>query len=354
MSNFFSGAGVIFSLEMRQKFRGVALYVLLGIFLLLVLVVTVLLSFATSFVGGDEESGGQIYSTVIYFVLLLGSLVTPALSGNSINGDRDAGTLATTQVTLITTWQLVIGKFLAAWVTALLFLAVAIPILVYCKFVGGLAWSTIVVSIIVLALELGVVAAIGVGLSGILNRSLFSIVTSYLLVVALSVGTLIAFGLGGIAVQTKTTVQSYYANSYTDDGVPQDCQPEEAYVASTPHFEYFWGVLSANPYVVLADAVPTTYSDDYPTDLFGSIKLAVRSAQIPLDPEASSNECEDYVAFNEDGYEGPTARETIDSTTPSWLVGLIVQVLIGAAALVGAWARTRTPAGRLSKGSRIA
>ena len=41
-------------------------------------------------------------------------------------------------------------------------------------------------------------------------------------------------------------------------------------------------------------------------------------------------------------------------TTPSWFVGLALQVVLAAAALVWAWARTRTPAGRLPKGTRIA
>ena len=51
------------------------------------------------------------------------------------------------------------------------------------------------------------VAAFGVGLSGILNRPLFSVVTTYLVVAALTVGTLIAFGLGGSAVRTEVVEQ---------------------------------------------------------------------------------------------------------------------------------------------------
>ena len=123
MTAFFRGLWLIVSLELRQRVRGVAWYVLLGVFVVLVAVVTLLLWLATG--GGD--SSGWIFSTVVYFVLLLGTLVTPALSGNAINGERDAGTLATTQVTLITTTQLVLGKFLAAWLIALAFLAASAP-----------------------------------------------------------------------------------------------------------------------------------------------------------------------------------------------------------------------------------
>ena len=150
MRDFFSGLGTVVSLELRQRVRGVAWYVLLGVFVVLIALVTFLITIAFSGFGGDD-SGGTTYSTIIYFVLLLGTLVAPALSGNAINGDRDSGTLATTQVTLIGTWQLVLGKFVAAWVTALAFLVAALPFIVFSALMGGLSPLTVLVSALVLA-----------------------------------------------------------------------------------------------------------------------------------------------------------------------------------------------------------
>lgn len=347
MSTFFAGVGVIFSLEMRQRVRGVAWYVLLGVFVALVALVTFGLTVALTGFGNDP--GGGIFSAIIYFVLLLGTLVAPALSGNAINGDRDAGTLATTQITLISTWQLILGKFLAAWLIALAFLAAALPFLLYSALTGGMDSLTIIVSTLVLAFELGVVAAVGVGLSGILSRPLFSIVVTYLVVAALSVGTLIAFTIGGLATQTEVTVTSYPAARYTENGVPLDCFAE-SYTTRVPRFDHFWGVLVANPYVLLADAVPTEYdSNGYPEDMFGSIKFGVRSVQLSPIETIGYNECEDY-----DSYGSPNMRETIESTVPGWSVGMIIHLVLAGGALTGAWARTRTPAGRLTKGSRIA
>lgn len=350
MSTFFSGVGVVLSLELRQRVRGVAWYVLLGVFTGLIAIVTLFMSIALFGMASDDPSG-TVFSTIIYFVLLLGTLVAPALSGNAINGDRDACTLATTQVTLISTWQLVIGKFLAAWVTALAFLAAAVPFLVFSAIVGRVSIAAIVVSVIVLAVELGVVAAIGVGLSGILNRSLFSIVTTYLVVAALSIGTLIAFTLGGIVVRTDVTSTSINATGYDDEtGLGTQCGPPEVTTYPQPRFDYFWGVLVANPYILLADAVPTQFtSDGNPTDLFGSIKTGVRSAQIPPKDHVSYDACSAV-----DQEVPPTARQVIDSTIPGWFVGLLIHLVLAAGALLGAWARTRTPAGRLSRGSRVA
>lgn len=343
--------------ELRQRVRGVAWYVLLGVFVLIVLAVTVFTTIATA---NTDAPGAVLYSLVVCFVLLLGTLVTPALSGNAINGDRENGTLATTQVTLVTTSQLVAGKLLAAWVTALGFLVAALPFLLFALALGGASPDTAVVSILVLALELGVVAAVGVGLSGLVRRPLFSVAVTYLVVAALSVGTLIAFGLGGAVAQREVTVTNevidWSASSEELDpatGLPVDpvCVAQ-SYSYSVPRFDAVWWVLAANPYVLLADAAPTHFDrNGNPDDLFGNIKLGVRMAQRPLEPPVGYSECE---AVPPSWEQGPTAEEVIAETVPSWAVGLVLHVLLAGGLIAGAIARTHAPARRLAAGSRIA
>lgn len=353
------GIGTIIALELQQRVRGAAWYVLLGVFFVIVGAVTVSLGAALG--SYDTAVGGGIFSTIIYFVLLLGTLVAPAVSGNAINGDREAGTLATTQVTLVTTPQLVIGKFLAAWIMALAFLAAAVPFLLLSIVWGGVELDTVLVSIVVLAVELGVVAAIGVGLSGVIRRPLFSLVVTYLAVAALSIGTLIVFALGGAIVQTPVT-NTYSSYDYDDPKFqdpdfdytglePEDCTVVDETTYNAPRFDYFWGALVANPYVVLADASPTHYDENgQPTDLFGYLKFAVRSAQIPPDQTTAYSDCDAGSAYGS----SPDPRETIESTAPGWAVGLGIQVVVGSLALLGAIRSTRTPATRLGAGSRVA
>ncbi len=353
-----SGLGrmwTVASIELQQRIRGAAWYVLLIVFVAVVLVVTIFTTLATA---TSDAPGAVLYSIIVYFVLLLGTLVTPALSGNAINGDRDNGTLATTQVTLVTTSELVIGKLLAAWITALGFLVAALPFLVFALVLGGASVDTAIVSILVLAVELGVVAAVGVGVSGLIRRPLFSVVATYLVVALLSVGTLIAFTLGGAVNQQTITVTNetidWEASSEEIDpatGLPVDivCTPME-YTYTAPRFDTVWWTLAANPYVLLADAAPTHF-DRYgnPDDLFGTLKYGVRQAQLPPALTASWSECEDPG-----GYVSQSAREVIESTVPSWAVGLGIHAALAIALLVGAVARTRAPARRLAAGSRIA
>jgi ABC-type transport system involved in multi-copper enzyme maturation permease subunit len=360
MSGFLRGMWLIVTLDLKQRVRGVAWYVLLGVFVLLVLIVTVLTVIASN---AWDSGGGAVFSVVVFFVLLLGTLVSPALSGNAINGERDAGTLATTQVTLVTTAQLVIGKWLAAWLTALAFLAASVPFLLFGIVLGQISAATIVISVLVLAVELGVIAAVGVGLSGVLARPLFSVVVTYLVVAALSLGTLIAFGLGGASIQS-TVRQTYISVDYEaldENGLPPGggdvpCLAPTVNEYQTPRFDAVWGFLAANPYVVVADASPITF-DQYgqPRDMFGFIAVGVRQAQHAPDLEPVYDEC---ASFKADGswvdpdYE--TAREIYDRSVPSWFVGLAIHVLLGAGALAWAWRRSEVPARRLAAGSRIA
>ena len=353
-AEYLSGVWLIVTLELRQRVRGVAWYVLLGVFVVLVGLVTLLVWLAA---GTWQAGGSLVFSAVVFFVLLLATLVSPALSGNAINGDREAGTLATTQVTLIGTGQLVLGKFLAAWITALAFLAAAVPFLLAAVLLGEVAASTVVVSMLVLAVELGVIAAIGVGLSGILTRPLFSIVVTYLMVAVLSLGTLISFALLGTATQsTLTSVDRTVLSSTYDDetGAETDivCSPPTTTTYPVPRFDYYWWILAANPYVVVADAAPGEFDAGGNTvDLFGTIAVGVRSAQAAPDLSTENNYCTTGGYLDQDYV---TPEETYDGALPSWFVGLGIHLLLGAGALAWAWRRTNTPARRLPTGSRIA
>ncbi|WP_426324000.1 ABC transporter permease [Microbacterium sp. E-13] len=359
--------GTIVGLELTQRTRSVAWYVLLGVFALLLVIVTALSFLAWS---SAYRPGGAIYSTIVYITLLLVVLVSPTLSGNAINGDRDAATLAPVQVTLATTTEILFGKFLAAWITGLAFVAVSVPFLVLAILAGGGAPLTITVSLLVLVFEVGVIAAIGVALSGILSRPLFSVATTYLVVAALVVGTLIAFALVGFTVRSEVTnhYRSIEYDDYTGDTFP--CMPGEEpsadypcdddvevrcgeWTTSTyevPRFDHVWWLLAANPFVILADATPTQF-DEYgnPNDLFGQIKYGVRAAQQAPDLEQRWDDCAPRAA--DDGSE---AEDVIDQSTPSWFVGMSLQLLLAAGLMWWAWGRTRTPAGRLPSGTRIA
>lgn len=332
--------GTIARLELTQRLRSVSWYVLLGVYAVVLLGITGL-AFAV-YSWGDAVGAG-VFSIVVNIVLLLVVLVSPTLSGNAINGDRDAATLAAIQVTAVSTGDIMLGKLVAAIATGGAFLVVALPFLAFSLLGGGANAGVLLVSLLILAVEIVVVAAIGVGLSGLLARPLFSVATTYLVVAALVIGTLIVFALGGMSVRSEATS---YNRPYDSSG-DLDCDSWETTTYEVPRFDLVWWVLAANPFVVLADATPTELAaEGHPVDLFGQIKYGVRSAQLsPL--EQRWDECDPGGGYR-------TPQEVIDSTVPSWFVGLGVQIVIAGSLFAGAWARTRTPARRLPPGTRIA
>jgi len=332
---------IIARLELTQRLRSVGWYVLLGIFALVLLGVTAL-AFAV-YSWGDFVGAG-VFSIVVNMVLLLVVLVSPTLSGNAINGDRDAATLAAVQVTAASTGDIMLGKLAAAVATGSAFLVVALPFLAVSLLGGGADPLVLLVSLLVLIVEIVIVAAIGVGLSGLIARPLFSVATTYLVVAGLTIGTLVVFALGGMALRTEV---DQHHRAYDDAGVV-DCESWQTFTREVPRFDYVWWVLAANPFVVLADATPTEFNaDGYPVDMFGQIKLGVRSAQqAPV--EQRWDDCGDGMV------DYPTPEETIAGTVPSWFVGLGVQIVIAGGLFAGAWSRTRTPATRLPPGTRIA
>ena len=335
--------GIIARLELTQRLRSVGWYVLLGVFAVIMIGVTVL-AFAV-YSWGDFVGAG-VYSIVVNMVLLLVVLVSPTLSGNAINGDRDAATLAAVQVTAASTGDIMLGKLLAAVATGGAFLIVAVPFLGVGLLGGGASPLTLLVSLLVLIAEIIIVATIGVALSGLIARPLFSVATTYLVVAGLVLGTVIAFGLGGMAVRTQMEEELY---AYDESGQPQCETVTGTTTYEVPRFDLVWGALAANPFVVLADATPTDYTvQGYPIDMFGQIKYAARSAQ--QSPQQRWNPCDSESEFTQ----YPTPKQIIDSTVPSWFVGLGVQVVLAGGLFAGAWARTRTPAKTLPPGTRIA
>jgi ABC-type transport system involved in multi-copper enzyme maturation permease subunit len=356
-SGFLRGVGLVVALELRQRLRGVAWYIILGVFFALIALVTIGVWIVT---GTWGQSGGALFSSIVYFVLLLATLITPALSGNAINGEREGGTLATMQVTALTTGHIVVGKWLASWIASLALLVVTLPFLAIAVGIGEVSAMTVVSSLAVLVAELGALSAIGVGLSGVIRKPLFSVVVTYLAVAALTIGTLIAFALAGSVTQVQVTTTTVSAE-YDEEGNILGCGDTQTYTSSVSRFDPYWGLLVINPYVVVADASYGDFDvDGNPANLFGYISLGVREVQKPVETEVFYDYCELGTAtyapndIDGDGVPDPTAEEVLRSGTPNWFIGLGLQAVLGALALWGAWRATRTPAGRLAAGSRVA
>jgi ABC-type transport system involved in multi-copper enzyme maturation permease subunit len=350
-----SGIATVARQEFRLRIRAGRWKALLASFFLVLLVFTVLLRGAMTNLAPQEVPyvGTVLFGGLALFVLGLALLVVPALAAQSVNGDRERGTLATLQVTRLSSGEIVLGKFVAAWGTALVFLALTLPLVAYAMTQGGVPFGRVVVVVLVLALLLGTVCAVSLLLSALLSRTTTSGVLAYLSVFALAVGTLIVFGLVTAVTAEQTTVT--YENDCT--GLPPDSgcvDGTQSYETTQARTDRTWWLLAPNPFVVLADAAPQLPAErerpdpyDAPTvqardlDPLGQVGRAVRDLRQPPDEPMSS---------------APLIEEPpVEQRGPAvWPTGLAIDVLLGVGALVLTERRLRTPTRTLPKGQRVA
>jgi hypothetical protein len=308
-------------------------------------------------VAAAASAGPTIFGLIVFFVLFLGLLVSPTLSATSINGDRAAGTLATLQVTLLTPAEIAVGKLLAAWTAALAFLGTSVPFLVLALFAGGTPVLSVVVCLLVLAILLAVVCAIGLGFSALIARPSGSAVLTYLSVASLTVLSPIVFGLTFPAISSNDQVRvwSVPADFNWEAGVAPTCE----WTTETQqqwHTERTWWLLAINPFVIVADAAPEARGDaaTYSFDPLGGIRTAVREARTGPSGEV------DYCSGNYPGVDGweasplsPVAERQPDRSVV-WPWGLAANLLLGGAGLAIAVRRLTIPQRTLPRGTRVA
>jgi ABC-type transport system involved in multi-copper enzyme maturation permease subunit len=267
--------------------------------------------------GGPDPWGGQLFSLIVLFVLGLVLIVTPALTAQSINGDRERGTLATLQVTRLRPLDIALGKLLAGWLVGLVALGLTLPFAGFALYRGGVGVWRVPVVYVVTALLMGVVCAVAQALSASLARGVTSTMLSYVVVFALTVGTFIAFGLVGEVLRTERTVT-------LGSGLPhvvEDARPD-----------LVWWLVVPNPFVVVIDAAPAP-----PTQALAS--------DDPL------------LIFREDlrGNRRPPGEFDVDfNRSPIWPYGLGFNLLLGAGALWLTVRRLRAPVRKLPRGVRVA
>ena len=344
-----AGIRTVAQQEFRLRIRAGRWRWLLGIWFGVVLVFALLLRLGISATSSDSRPvGPALFGGVLLFVLGLALLVVPALTAQSINGDRERGTLATLQVTRLSAAEIALGKLAAAWGTALVFLALTLPIVAWAMVEGGLPLLNVVSTLLVVALLLGVVCALAQCLSAVFARSITSALLSYLTVFALTVGTLIAFGLA-TALTNETATVTYENPAFdpeTGEIDPDGPVTRDSYQTSRVRPDRTWPLLAPNPFVILADSAPslprrvdprTGREIGQPLDPLGELGNAIRDARRP--PSAV------------EGFARSVAEPEGGAV---WPYGLAFDLMLAGVAVTVTIRRLRTPAHRLPQGVRIA
>jgi ABC-type transport system involved in multi-copper enzyme maturation permease subunit len=331
--------------EFRIRLRTGRWRWLLGIWVAVLAIFTLLLDAGLdtgfAYVPDDTRRGVPLFGFLMFFILGSMLVISPALTSQTINGDRERGTLATLQVTRLRPAEIATGKLLASWSVGLVALALSIPFAGYAMTQGGITAERMAAVYGVVALLIGTVCAFAQALSSLLARSITSALLSYVVTATLTVGTLIAFALGLQLTQERVEVQSPYGD----------------YTSYQTHTERVWWLLAPNPFVILADAAPRVPPqvtrtgdiiryDDY--DPLSSIGRGVRSLRLPS--YAYAEEVNGTLYY----YNAQGQRVHRSDNLAVWPYGLGFSILLGAASLALTTARLRTPTDKLPRGVRVA
>jgi ABC-2 type transport system permease protein len=352
-----AGVLTVSRLEFRLRIRAGRWRWLVAAWFLVLLAVTALVRAALSerTLGREQldARGAIMFGVVMLIVLGLALLVAPALAAQSVNGDRERGTLATLQVTRLRAAEIAVGKLLASWGTAAVFLAVTLPLALWCYAEGGLSVLRVLAVYAVMTLLLGVVCALALALSALLARSTTSGVLAYLTVFALTVGTFIAFGLATALTQDTATAIDQSCG-YNPDGTPQpgSCQ-DVTYETPVPRTDRTWWILAPNPFAVLADSAPAA-----PSRRERRPDGSVEEVAVPLDPLGAMSRMLHQIRVRPTPQSSPygTTYEVPSGAVGSavWPTGLGIDLVLAAGAVWLTARRLRTPVYRLARGQRIA
>jgi hypothetical protein len=286
----------------------------------------------------------------MFFILGAMLVISPALTSQAINGDRERGTLATLQVTRLRPAEIAVGKLLAGWGVGLVALALSIPFAGYAMAQGGITVVRMLAVYGVVALLIGVVCAVSQALSALLARSITSALLAYVTTAALAVGTLVAFAIAIPLTEERTYVPLPGGGGYDN---------------YRTHEERVWWLLAPNPFVILADAAPRVPPkitrdgeiiriDDY--DPLSQISRQVR--RLRLGPDAyfyyGSLGCDVVVVTPGDSPQGMCQAPPQPPDLPVWPYGVAFSALLGVGSIVVTTLRLRTPTRRLPKGVRVA
>ncbi|KRD43962.1 hypothetical protein ASE38_07180 [Cellulomonas sp. Root930] len=347
------GVQTVAVLELRQRVRSTRWIVALIVWFVVVGGITLLTSGAITALSSGEafgerpSNGPLLFGAVTFLVLGLGLLVTPTLASTGINGDRNAGTLATLQVTLLTPAEIAAGKLLAAWAAACAFLVASLPFFGIALALGGTPGTALPRVVLLVAVLLAAVCGIGLGFSALTARTAGSTVLTFLTVAALTLLTPILFGLTYPSISRTQTVEvSTVPQDWTGE-VDAECEVQ-LQERTVTHTERTWWLLGLNPFVVLADGAGTTEYTRFSgndNDPLGAIRDGVR--ELRAGPTIPLDECwTDQTSVDD--------RTEAASRTPVWPWGLAVTVLLGAGGFVVAVRRLHVPTRTLARGTRVA
>jgi ABC-type transport system involved in multi-copper enzyme maturation permease subunit len=166
--------------ELRGRMRGHRAMIILTVYLSIISIVTLLvylatvsgLSFGTNNFDAGRRVGQAIFLTVMIMALAQVCVITPSLTSGSIAGERERQSYDLLITTLLSPWQVVVGKLMSALAFAFLLITAVLPLAGLSFLFGGVSGIELVLAMVGLLVSAVLYASVGLLWSAIMRSSL--------------------------------------------------------------------------------------------------------------------------------------------------------------------------------------
>ena len=220
-------------------------------------------------VGGEAITYRALVTMLIVMIseeAALLFMVTPAITANTVSGERERQTLDVLLTTRMTPQEIVFGKYLSVLTLEILLVISTIPFLSLVFIYGGINFFQLLGLVAVLLCEIAYMAAFGVFFSALTKRTVPAVILSYVMMGVLTVGTLSAFGIiYGIGEVINEYIQRQFTLTATTLG------------QKIPEFHTDWSIflLLFNPFATIFDCVGSFIGLEIDYDTFQGMKSIV-------------------------------------------------------------------------------
>ena len=188
----------------------------------------------------DYSGATFIYLVLISLETTLVVFMVPAFTAGSLAGEREKQTLDILLTTVMTPWQIIIGKLTSSISIVLLLVGSSLPVLSLVFTVGGVGLPDLFQFVIVIFIIAFFIGSIGVLASSMFQKTVHATVFSFGMVLLLCVGTI------AVVVVAYLLQQMYYWNVMQGEG-------------QAPNVAWAALLLLLNPIVTMGDMIVRQY-----------------------------------------------------------------------------------------------
>ncbi len=171
--------------ELRGRMRGNRSLVILTLYLALTGAITLLvyLAFASSTSGGPDLEEGRTIGKAIFLTVMISALIqvciiTPSLTAGSIAGEKERQSYDLLITTLLSPWQIIVGKLGAAIAFATLLIIAVLPMAGLAFLFGGVSGAELATAMVILLVTALLYASVGMFWSAVARTTLGATVRS--------------------------------------------------------------------------------------------------------------------------------------------------------------------------------